>query len=208
MTRIAASRDRGPTMAPPGPAPGSGAIGAPIADRFPKLRDLIAYLDSLTARADLDILASLLKRLNITRNDLAAACTFCEERYARNIIKESPWYELVCLCWRGGQRTPIHDHRGSSCAFRVVEGTALEIRFELTPSGLLRCSGSFDSPPGTICASHDADIHQVLNAQPAGQDVITLHIYSPPLKSFRKYTLDTPTVAGQMQEHTCHAMAV
>ena len=189
-------------------APPAAAPSASPAERFPKLRALLNYLDSLTGRADLAVLSRLLDQLEITRADLAPACRFCDDTYQRNIIKESPWYELVCLCWRSGQRTPIHDHRGSSCAFRVIEGSALEIRFDVTPSGLLRCSGSFDSPPGTICASHDADIHQVLNAQPAGQDVITLHIYSPPLKSFRKYTLDSPTPVGQMQEHICPARPV
>ncbi len=177
-------------------------------DKFPRLRALLQYLDSLTDRADLAVLAGLLKQLNISRADLAPACLFCEENYQRNIIKESPWYELVCLCWRSGQRTPIHDHQGSSCAFKVIDGTAMETRFEVTPSGLLSSTGSHDMAPGFICASHDADIHQVLNAQPAGLDVITLHIYSPPLKSFRKYTLDTPTAAGQMNEQMCPSRRV
>jgi cysteine dioxygenase len=181
---------------------------ASAADRFPKLGSLLRYLDSLSARADLAVLRTLLGELRIARADLTAACHFCEEHYQRNTIKESPWYELVCLCWRSGQRTPIHDHRGSSCAFRVIDGTAMESRFELTASGLLRSTGSQDLTPGFICASHDADIHQVLNAQPAGRDVITLHIYSPPLRSFRKYTLDSPTTADQMTEHICSARPV
>jgi len=202
MTPAAVSTEaKTSSSAPTGPA------SSPT-ERFPRLRALLQYLDSLTGRADLAVLSRLLEQLQVTRTDLAPACGFCEENYQRNVIKESPWYELVCLCWRSGQRTPIHDHRGSSCAFKVIDGTAMETRFEMTASGLLRCSDSHDMDPGFICASHDADIHQVLNAQPAGQDVITLHIYSPPLKSFRKYTLDSPTPHGQGSEQICPSRTV
>jgi cysteine dioxygenase len=200
MTRAASSTASRPAA--------SAARPVDPADQFPRLRALLQYLDSLTDRADLAVLAGLLEELTISRTDLAAACQFCDEHYQRNIIKESPWYELVCICWRSGQRTPIHDHQGSSCAFKVIDGTAMETRFEVTASGLLSSGGSYEMSPGFICASHDADIHQVLNAQPAGQDVITLHIYSPPLKSFRKYSLDTPTTAGQMNEQVCPSRRV
>ncbi|MGI9013491.1 MAG: cysteine dioxygenase [Phycisphaerales bacterium] len=175
--------------------------------RFPKLASLIDYLDSLTDRADLDVLEQLLREIDVSRCDLDPSCAFCDERYQRNIIKESAWYELVCLCWKSGQRTPIHDHRGSSCAFKVIENAATEIRFEKSPSGLLCSSGTFVATPGYICASHDEDIHQVLNANPPGEDVITLHIYSPPLKNYRRYSLDSPTCDGQMEECTLHARA-
>ena len=104
---------------------------------FPKLGPLLGYLDGLGDIADLPTLRRLLEDLEVTREDLSAACFFRDERYQRNLIKETPWYELVCLCWHSGQRTPIHDHEGSSCAFLVVEGTAIETRFERTPSGLV-----------------------------------------------------------------------
>lgn len=174
------------------------------AECFPKLVPLLKYLDSLEHRADLDALKALLEELDIARTDLDQACCFSEDCYQRNIIRESPWYELVCLCWRSGQRTPIHDHRGSSCAFRVVEGTATEIRFAKTPSGLLTVTGSYEAEPGYICASFDDDIHQVLNANPRGEDVVTLHIYSPPLKNYRRYTLDSPTPVGQVEDRPLH----
>lgn len=186
----------------------SGCCAGSAAERFPKLGKLLAYLDSLQDRADLTILSRLLRELDITRQDIEAACHFCDSGYQRNIIKESPWYELVAICWKSGQRSPIHDHQGSSCAFRVVQGTVTELQFDHTPSGLLTCSAVNQAGEGYICASHDADIHQVLNALPAGQDVVTLHIYSPPLKNYRKYTLDTPCCEGQMKPATFPARGV
>ncbi|MHC4415112.1 MAG: cysteine dioxygenase [Planctomycetota bacterium] len=164
-------------------------------DSFPKLRSLFRYLDRLGRQADLATLHRLLAELDITRADLAPACRFEADRYQRNLIKETSWYELVCLCWQSGQRTPIHDHAGSSCAFLVVEGVATETRFDRTPSGLICPTWTKDHEPGYVCASDEADIHQVANTRSVGEDLITLHAYSPRLRSFNIFTLDTPTAA-------------
>ena len=105
---------------------------ATTAATCPKLRPLFEYLDGLRKPADLEILRGLLEQLSVQRRDLAAVCIFRPERYQRNLVRATEFFELVCVCWASGQRTPIHDHAGSSCAFLVVEGTATEIRFERT----------------------------------------------------------------------------
>jgi cysteine dioxygenase len=169
---------------------------------FPKLNPLLSYLDHLGERADLPTLRRLLEDLDVSREDLAPACLFEKDRYQRNLVKETPWYELVCLCWGSGQRTPIHDHEGSSCAFLVVEGDATETRFEHTPSGLVIPVETHVRKPGFVCASSEADIHQVANTQREGCDLITLHIYSPQLRHFNVYTMDTPTACGSKQRLT------
>ena len=161
------------------------------------LGSLLDYLTSLDGRADLRVLSRLLGDLAVTRADLGSACRFGAAGYQRNRIAESDWYELVCLCWSSGQRTPIHDHRGSSCAFRVVEGVATETAFEPTPSGLICPCGRREHGAGCVCASEEDDCHQVANTQPAGEDLITLHIYSPPLRQFNVYSLDSPTASDQ-----------
>lgn len=158
-----------------------------VAEAFPKLAPLIGYLDSLTARADLDVLQRLLGEVQITREDIKPAVIFGTGGYRRNTISESPWYELLALCWRSGHCTPIHDHHGVSCAFKVIEGTGTEIRFVPTPSGLICPSATNTMPPGYICAANDADIHQVANMQAPGMDLITLHIYSPAITRMRTY---------------------
>src|SRR3982751_2694417 len=91
-------------------------------EQFPKLAGLIGYLEGLTARADLSVLSRLLADAAVTRADLMPACVFGVKGYRRNTVSEGKWYELLCLCWRSGHVTPIHDHRGVSCAFKVIEG--------------------------------------------------------------------------------------
>ncbi len=162
------------------------------AQKFPKLAALIAYLDSLQSRADLPTLQRLLGEIRCIREDIKEKCIFGARGYKRNTISESPWYELLALCWHSGDCTPIHDHKGVSCAFKVVEGVGTEIRFEPTPSGLLKPAAAIEMRPGYICAADEPDIHQVCNMQAPGQDLVTLHIYSPPIKKMNTYDFANP----------------
>src|SRR5215831_17962821 len=128
-----------------------------------KLAPIVAYLDSLTGRADLDVLSGMLSKLDIRIEDIRSSCIFGQKGYKRNTISKTDWYELLALCWHSGDRTPIHDHQGVSCAFKVVHGTGTEIRFRPTPSGLICPVQATEMQPGYICAALDADIHEVAN---------------------------------------------
>lgn len=156
-------------------------------ERFPKIARLIDYLLSLRGRADLKTLDRLLIEANLTREDIESACQFGTKAYRRNIIASTEHFELLALTWRSGHCTPIHDHEGVSCAFKVIHGTGTEIRFVMTPSGKVCPVGATPMPTGYICSAEEADIHQVANLQAPGQDVITLHIYSPRIKKMRTY---------------------
>jgi len=169
--------------------------GCTASAKFPKLAALIQYLDSLHARADLDLLSKLLLDLDATRADFEAACLFNPRGYKRNTICNSGWYELLANCWRSGDCTPIHDHRGVSCAFKVIEGVGTEIRFSVTPSGLVCPTRTLTMKPGYVCSADEPDIHQVANMQPPGTDLVTLHIYSPPITRMNTYEFARPCMA-------------
>lgn len=178
-----------------------------ITHALPKLSGILDYLEGLDRRAELPILEECLRELAVTRADIACACKFGERTYKRNTIGRSPWYELVALCWRSGDCTPIHDHRGVSCAFKVIEGVGTEIRFEATPAGLICPVQTVRMAAGYVCAAADEDIHQVCNMQAPGSDLITLHAYSPPISKMGTYEFATPSVearglyANVEQEH-------
>jgi len=153
----------------------------------PALSELVSYLSGLRDRADLGVLERMLKNLELSRNDIAPACVFGARGYRRNTIARGEWFELLALCWRSGDCTPIHDHEGSSCAFKVIEGQGTEIRYERTASGLVCPTGRVMLDENTVCAAEDGDIHQVANMQAKNVDLITLHIYSPAIKQMGTY---------------------
>ncbi len=155
----------------------------------PALVQLFAELDQYHEQIPLEVLQSALSRLEISLADVRRWAQFGRERYQRNLVHAGPAYEALLLCWSAGQRSPIHDHRGSACAFRVIEGTAAETQFDRTADGLMFAVGTHDMPEGTICATFDADVHQVSNLQAAGKPLVTLHIYSPALRICNVYSL-------------------
>lgn len=154
-----------------------------------KLQALFDYLDGLHARAALPDLVAGLARFDIRCEDVASFIQFDEAGYTRNPVHAGTWYRAWVLCWKNGQRSTIHDHRGSSCAVRVLRGTMTQTLFEFAPNGHVKATGSQDFPAGSIIGSQDSDMHQVSNLQAGNADLITLHLYSPPLDRMGTYSL-------------------
>lgn len=142
-----------------------------------------------------DLLGAL-GSLDITREDVAEAVRFDPRAYQRIVIHHGTHFEALVLCWQSGQGSPIHDHAGSSCAVKIVEGCATETTYRRSPSGQLYPSQSRSYKQGSVTGCHDEGTHQVANLQPAGQGLITLHVYSPPPREWSYYRLDDTTLAG------------
>ena len=157
---------------------------------------LIEYLDSLEERATLPQLVKILEETEITTDDVKDFLTFSPVRYTRNLIRGGEWYNLLVLCWRNGQRSPIHDHKGSSCGMRILQGEAAETIFDLAPNGHVWAVGTKFHPVGHVLASQDTDKHQISNLQAGEADLVSLHIYSPPLLWMGTYSL-TDASRGQ-----------
>ncbi len=159
-----------------------------------KLSPLIEYLEGLTSRAPVEALQAQLEALDISVDDISEYARFSEQRYLRNLVHQGEWYHVLALCWRSGQRSPIHNHAGSTCGLRILKGIATETVFEPTPSGLMKPVSSADLGENGVASTQDAEIHQVSNLQREGEDLVTLHVYSPPLMRMDTYSLIDRTV--------------
>ena len=157
---------------------------------------LFHYLDGLDGRAPLEELTAELAQTDVECADVASFIRFSERGYTRNLVRAGPRYNVLVLCWKNGQRSPIHDHAGSSCAVKVLRGTATETLFDYAPNGHVWATCSRQHTPGTVMGSQDSDLHQVSNLQPGNADLVTLHIYTPPLLWMGTYSL-THTSRGQ-----------
>ena len=158
------------------------------------LSQLLDRMDRFHQRVPLEDLTAWLNELSIAFEDVQSCVRYGEATYQRNPLRLSPAYHALVLCWRNGQRSPIHDHRGSSCAVRVLCGVATETQFERSANGLIYPTFSRELTEGSVCGSQDADIHQMSNLQPGSAPLVTLHIYSPPLLVMSKYSLVDPWV--------------
>jgi cysteine dioxygenase len=154
-----------------------------------ELHDLIDYLESLDRRADTQLLEKLLAETKADLSCLSPFMIFGESSYRRNLIKQGKWFELLCICWRSGQRSPIHDHAQSTCGLKIMTGVATETLFETTDCGQIKAISSTDYGSGFVCSTQDDNIHQISNLQSSGTDLVTLHIYSPAIKCMDTYSL-------------------
>lgn len=155
----------------------------------PKLQSLATCLDALNARAPIERLRELLAASNVTLADVRDFVRFAPGHYQRNLVAQGPWHEVLVICWRSGQRSPIHNHAQSTCGLKVLGGVCSETLFAHSPCGQVVALSTSEKYAGEICASEDDDTHQVSNLQTPGQDLVTLHIYSPPLRKMKKFSI-------------------
>jgi len=172
--------------------------------------ELFQTLDAYRDRIPLDRLAHHLAETSLCFDDVEVHAVFGARTYRRNLLHTGPAYQALVLCWRNGQRSPIHDHRGSSCGVRVLRGVATETQFTLSPNGMILATHSRELAEGSVCASQDADIHQMSNLQAGGADLVTLHVYSPPLLRMGTYSLTDRTVGEFIDPifENCHGAGI
>ena len=159
------------------------------------LRNLLFFWDHACITPTRQVIGRGLASLSVRREDVADWVDFSEAAYQRILLHRTSRFEALLLCWRSGQRSPIHDHAGSTCGVRVIAGTATETIYAASPCGSLYPERSRRLEAGSVSVAHDADVHQMGNLAPPGHDLITLHIYSPPLSAMRIYSLSETTLA-------------
>ena len=158
-----------------GGAPGYGLSG------------LVERLSRMGGPPAFEALSALLGGVEVADEELRPYVSFKEGTYARHRVHLGEHAELLVLCWRPGQRTPIHDHAGSYGAVRVLRGVMWETIFEMEEGEGLVYESSREWTPGHVTGADVPDIHQLGNPDVSGQDLVTLHLYAPPLTSLNVY---------------------
>jgi cysteine dioxygenase len=151
------------------------------------LASLAETLAGLDGRPELSDVNDWMARVRVAEDELRPHVGFKEDTYARHRVRLGEHAELLVLCWRPGQRTPIHDHDGSFGAVRVLRGVMWETLFEMDEASGLAYRSSREWTPGHVTGADVPDIHQLGNPDVSGQDLVTLHLYAPPLKSLNVY---------------------
>ena len=168
----------------------------PVGQGTQVLLDILSELDVRTEPVSIAELEEILRGLTLDRANVAPWVQFDGKIYRRNLIRQSTNYTALLLCWRCGQRTPIHNHKGSACAVKVIHGIASEIHFEHGPNDMVYPTGSRHYQSGEVFSSFDVDTHQMVNLQADPHDLITLHVYSPPLKEMEFVAMQETTLAN------------
>lgn len=154
-------------------------------------------LDELDRALSIEEIESFLSGVDLSDVTLLPWLHFDECCYRRNVIFSARHFTVLALCWRPGQRTPIHNHRGSGCVVRVISGVASETVYNQSTSGAWYPASTQHLASGSTFWSSDLDTHQMLNLEMS--DLVTVHFYSPPLSGMELLSIDD-TVLKQHSE--------
>jgi cysteine dioxygenase len=156
--------------------------------------DLVELLQNQSKPPSLDEINSWLSNVQINQMDLQPYLGFKERNYWRHRVCRNEAVEMLVICWRPGQKTPIHDHNGSHGVVRVAQGIMWETIFTYdSERGLCYRSGR-ECPTGEVTGADVPDIHQLGNPDVSGQELITVHVYAPPLGVLKTYKVGSATV--------------
>ena len=148
--------------------------------------ELIDWLESFDQRIPLRELQMRLDDDQLSVDSLADYIHFDDDHYSRNLLAHGPQYYALVLCWKPGQASPIHDHKGASCGVRIIQGTATETSYRREGESLVEDTVSV-MQAGEVCGSFDDDIHQIRNE--GDENLVTLHVYSPYLNNINLYDI-------------------
>ena len=170
-----------------------------------KLQEFFERLDRYEDRVPLEELTALMRQLEVSCEDVRESMVFHDDHYCRNVLHVGAPYSALVLCWKDGQASPVHDHLGSSCGVLVMRGRGTERTFEPGPDGALRETEVERFEAGDVCASFDTKTHEIRNDQGDGSELVTLHVYSPPLKDYHTFCLETGAVKTRVDEQSLAA---
>ena len=113
---------------------------------------------------------------------------FTDDRYARNLVHRTEDFEALVLCWKPGQRSPIHDHADSLCSVYVYDGVLSNDSYLRTTAGHVRPDVAEDGKPGSVFSIQKEEMHQVSNLD-SSVSLVSVHFYLAPLENFKVYSL-------------------
>ena len=163
-------------------------------DQQLSFQDLVRRLNSQTSPPSLEALTSWLANVQIEPEDVQSYVGFKEGNYWRHRVCRNAAVEMLVLCWRPGHKTPIHDHNGSHGVVRVHTGTLSETIYKYDAEIGLSLESERECEVGEVTGAGIPDIHRLGNAENSGHDLITVHVYAPPLGVLKTYKVGSPQI--------------
>lgn len=146
------------------------------------------------------------KRMKLPVSDFTKYAFWKKDGYSRNCIIKTEAFELILICWKKSDITPIHGHDNQNCWVYQVDGNMTEIRYKKDQQGNLTECNRMQLEPGNLTFMHDSMGYHVLE-NTSEQKSMTLHLYMNPINSceifndekncFEKMNLEFDSVEGK-----------
>lgn len=173
-------------------------------DSVESLEDLIECLN----HSEPSNQGTILKKMNIPISDFEAYASWDKKGYTRNCIHRTNEYELILLCWKKGDTTPIHGHDGQKCWVSQIKGKITEIRYKKNESDDLVETNKQQLSPGGLTFMNEAmGYHRLINDTDGR--AMTLHVYVSPITSCEIFSTEKDDfILKELQYDTVHQIAL
>ena len=127
--------------------------------------------------------------------------TWNSQHYTRNLIDQTPFYELLAICWDVGQASSVHNHRDQNAWMaRLPLGRLLVENYRVIREtwwrepAKLEASDTVEMNPADPCAVDPKQpVHRVLNPRHFAERAVSLHVYSRPFDTCVVYSPENGT---------------
>ncbi|KAI9298535.1 cysteine dioxygenase type I [Neoconidiobolus thromboides FSU 785] len=133
----------------------------------------------------------LMENYQSNSSDWEKYAHFDNNKYTRNLVDDGNGeFNLIVLAWNNGQKSPIHDHAGSHCIMKILDGELQEQLYEWPEesSAQTECCRKMNNYKNTVYSKdqvtymHDnLGLHRVANYN-SDKPALSLHLYTPPIK--------------------------
>ncbi len=113
------------------------------------------------------------------------------------LVARTPQFDAWLIAWPVGGRVELHDHGWSRGAFSVIDGCLVEAVAHREDSGRLSLVTRSISAGETI-GFDTGHVHDVVNEGP--EPVLSLHVYSPGLRSMTFYGVEEDRLVSRRVE--------
>lgn len=100
---------------------------------------------------------------------------FQDNQYVRQLVFKSSNVEILVVCWRPGQCSPVHGHGPSDGLMIMLEGELVNTSYHTNGQKVTTVWR-----PGDVGHTPVGVQHEVKNT--STENVVSLHIYAPPLE--------------------------
>ena len=163
---------------------------------IPSLRALIDLINKLTIKErTAEKIRSLVMRTHISETEIEKCMVFSNEGYARNLFYKNSDFEVLVMCWKSGQKSPIHDHDNCLSVEKVFSGHLAFTTYHRVHESAdeIYQGETYTGVPGDVADVAAGDIHLLDNPREFQSDAITVHFYFPPLKRMKCFNIEDKT---------------
>ncbi len=155
------------------------------------LRLLVGELEVLGPGVTAEQATEVLARAELRVDDVAPFIVPRTAGYSRQRVARTEHFEILVMTWRPGQGSGPHDHAGSHSAYNILQGTANETRYAQGPDSLVEPTSTRQLRTGEVGLDAGDVIHSVGNDHSSSEDLVSVHVYAPPIRELRRFTLRT-----------------